>query len=329
MSQMQAGTNGTAPGASIKPKSDGQLFADWLATRKDALAAVLPRHLTADRLLKLALAAGIRQPKIFKCTRESVWLSLLTAAQLGLDCGGALGSAYLVPFNNNKKDANGNWQKVLECQLIIGYRGMIDLARRSGQIESIKAVPVFKGDTFTVVRGIDDTIEHVPDPNGSEDPKSLAFVYCVAKFKGGGYHLEVMSRKQVDMIRAKSKSKDDGPWVTDYVQMALKTVVRRAFKWLPMSIELQTKLDEIAEKVPDAVGDIIDSTASEVVNTETGEVTEDNGGSSDQPEETAQLTEGQGNTAPPIVTPQSELAGKIRGGKKTVTGGSIDADFGG
>ena len=128
---------------------------------------------------------------------------------------------------------------------------MIDLARRSGQVVSLDARAVYEGDKFDVVLGLDSRIDHVPDWQNANrtDPKKLTFVYAIAKLKDGGYQFEVMSRAEVDAIRARSKAKDDGPWVTDYAAMAIKTVVRRLFKFLPVSIEMQTAigLDEQAD----------------------------------------------------------------------------------
>lgn len=324
MTQMQAGANGSAPGTAIKPKSEGQMFADWITSRKEALAAVLPKHLTAERLCKIVIGAALKTPLLLKCTRESVWISVMNAAQLGLDCGGALGEAYLVPYRNGK---TGQY----ECQLIVGYRGMISLARRSGEIESIEAVPVYKGESFTFIRGLETKIEHPWSPDVDASPQNLIAVYMIARFKGGGHYFLPMSRREVELVKGRSKASGSGPWVTDYVAMALKTVIRRGFKMLPVSTEVVNRIEAVAERSPEVAADIIDSTATEVVDTTTGEVTEDNGGSSDQPE---QLPEGQGDTVQPIVTPQSELAGKI-GGKGTrtrsagVTGANIDDAFNG
>lgn len=214
------------------------------------IAAVLPKHVTPERLIKVVMTAALKSPQLYDCSRESIMQSVMLAAQLGLDCGGALGSAYLVPYKTT-------------CQLIIGYRGMIDLARRSGQIESINARAVFKGDEFVYEFGLNDNLRHVPMVEPSA--QGLTHVYCVAKFKDGGYHLEVMTRKEVDAIRQRSKASGSGPWVTDYVEMAKKTVIRRAFKYLPMSVELQQTLAEtVATDGGDLLGDIIDSTAREV-----------------------------------------------------------------
>lgn len=254
MSIVQSQNNG--PTGIVKNRAEG--VKDLLEKMKPQLQAVLPKHLTPERLIKVVLTAAIKTPQLYECTRESLMQSVMLAAQLGLDCGGALGSAYLVPYG-----------KV--CTLIIGYRGMIDLARRSGQIESISARAVFDGDTFDFEFGLDDRLVHVPKVEPV--PEKLTHVYCVAKFKDGGHHLEVMTRAQVNAIRARSKASGSGPWVTDYVEMAKKTVIRRAFKYLPMSIELQTTLAEtVATDGGAMLGDIIDTTATEVETAESAEV---------------------------------------------------------
>src|SRR5690349_18973964 len=123
----------------------GKNLQQLLESRKQAMAMVLPKHLSPDRLIKIALVAISKVPKLLDCNQESVLRSVMTAAELGLDCGGALGGAYLVPYGN-------------DCQLIIGYRGMIDLARRSGEIVSIEARVVWKNDKFDVKFGTDTTI---------------------------------------------------------------------------------------------------------------------------------------------------------------------------
>lgn len=322
MTTMTTGGNGTAPGTAIQPKGKGQQFAEWIMGRKDALAAVLPKHLTAERMCKIVISATIKTPLLLECTRESVWLAVINMAQLGLDCGGALGEAYLIPFRNGK---TGKY----ECQGLIGYRGMISLARRSGEIESIEAVPVYKGETFTFIRGLETKIEHPWTPDVDADPKNLIAVYMIARFRGGGHYFLPMSRREVDLVRGRSKASSSGPWVTDYVAMALKTVIRRGFKMLPLSTEVVNRIEAVAERSPEVAADIIDTTASEVNLSDAVAVVDgehDNDGSSEQPEA---LPEGQGNEAPPLVTPQSDLAGRLADKRKAVGSTDIDAAFGG
>jgi recombination protein RecT len=229
-------------GGELADQRGAETLGDLLERKKASMAAVLPKHLNPDRLIKIALVAVSRSKKLMEATPYSVLQSVMTAAQLGLDCGGALGSAYLVPFNRNQKDEGGRWLKTVECQLIIGYRGMIDLARRSGQISSIEARVVWENDKFDIKYGMETTFTHIPTLEG--DPGKLRLVYGVAKLKDGGTQFELMTRAQIDAVRSRSKSKDDGPWVTDYPEMARKTVVKRLFKYLPVSVEMAEAVEQ-------------------------------------------------------------------------------------
>jgi recombination protein RecT len=125
--------------------------------------------------------------------------------------------------------------------LIIGYRGLIDLARRSGQISRIEAHPAYEKDRFKIQFGLNPILEHEPDLSG--DPGPMILVYAVAELRDGTKQVEVMTKKQVDGIRARSKAGKSGPWVTDYDEMAKKTVVRRLCKYLPLSVELVTAFE--------------------------------------------------------------------------------------
>lgn len=215
------------------------------------IKAALPRHMTAERMARIATTEMRKVPKLGQCDPMSFLGAVIQCAQLGLEPGNALGHAYILPFDKREK-VGGQWKTVrTEAQVIIGYRGMIDLARRSGQIISIDARAVYDGDKFECVLGLDPKIDHVPDWQNAAraDASKLRFVYAVAKLKDGGLQFDVMSRAEIEAIRARSKSADNGPWVTDFPAMALKTVVRRLFKFLPVSIEIQQAvgLDEMAE----------------------------------------------------------------------------------
>lgn len=208
---------------------------------KQQMALAMPKHMTADRMMRIALTEVRKVPALGQCNIESFMGSIMQCAQLGLEPGSALGHAYLLPFGNGKaKDGKSN------CQLIIGYRGMIDLARRSGQIVSLTARTVHENDTFKYEFGLEETMHHVP---ADGDRGKMTHVYAVAKLKGGGVQFDVMSRADVDKVRSTSKAGTNGPWVTHFEEMAKKTVIRRLFKYLPVSIEIQqaVTLDERAE----------------------------------------------------------------------------------
>lgn len=197
-----------------------------LEKAKPSIVQALPRHLNADRLIKVALVAVSKDRKLQRCSPRSVLQSVMAAAQLGLDCGGLLGSGYLVPYGDT-------------CQFIAGYRGLIDLARRSGQVGAIFAYAVHEGDVFEHVLGTDPTITHRPM---AKHGAKLTHVYAVAKLVGGDTQFVVMTKDEVDDIRLRSKAGNNGPWKTDYEEMAKKTAIRRLCKYLPVSADLAAAL---------------------------------------------------------------------------------------
>lgn len=197
-------------------------LATLLKDRKDSIAQLVPKHLEPERLMRVAVNCVSKTPGLQKCTPTSLLQSVLVAAELGLEPGGALGHLYLVPFGNI-------------CTPIIGYRGLVELARRSGEVSSVRAVVVYEKDRFRMTEGLEQTIDHEPYLDG--DAGGLKYVYCVIKLRDGGYIVEVMSKAQVDAIKARSRSSSNGPWVTDYNEMAKKTVAKRGMKWAPLASE--------------------------------------------------------------------------------------------
>lgn len=231
---------------------------DLLVLRKGELQSALPRHMTADRLVRLALTACTKQPRLLECTQASLYSALLQCAQLGLEPD-LLNSAHLVPFRNTK-------QNRVECQLIPGYQGLLGLARRSGEIASVEARSVRKPpDRFRYKYGLTPILEHEPKDN--DDDKPLTHAYAIARYLHGGLpSFVVMTRKEIEKRRKRSRAADSGPWVTDFEAMALKTVLRELCKLLPSSIELKTAvaLDEahdagLPQNLPDVAGLEIDA----------------------------------------------------------------------
>jgi recombination protein RecT len=227
---------------------------------KAKIAQSCTRHLTPDRLLRVACAAVSRQPKLADCTPASLYLALANCGQLGLEPN-LLGSAYLVPFKRSIKSPDGKWSSVMEAQFIPGYRGLIELARRSGEIQTISAHVVREKDDFSYAVG--ERPIHRPYL-GEDDPGKMRLAWAIATFKDGGFQVEVMTRREIDSIRGRSKAKDDGPWVTDYEEMARKTVVRRLCKYLPLTIELA---DAVAADTAFEIGGAIDVEHSTIAET--------------------------------------------------------------
>lgn len=204
------------------------------------MALALPKSMTAERLTRIVMTECRKVPALMQCNQESFFGAVLQCAQLGLEPGSALGHCYLLPFGNGKsRDGRPN------CQLIIGYRGMIDLARRSGQIVSINAYCIHEADEFEYELGLHPDIHHRPSPLAERGP--VTYVYAVAVLKGGGVQFEVMSRAEIEAVHLQSKAGKSGPWVTHWEEMARKTVVRKLFKYLPVSIEA-IRAVEIDEK---------------------------------------------------------------------------------
>lgn len=209
-----------------------------LKSMEGEIARCLPKHLTPDRMARIAMTELRKTPKLQECDPMSFIAAIMQASQLGLEPG-VLGSCYLIPFNNNKTGK-------VECTFMPGYRGFLDLARRSGQIDSLVARAVYENDKFEYEFGLKESLVHKPN---MDEPGQFIAVYAVANLKDGGHQFDVMSKKQVDTIRAGSQGKNSDAWTKNYDEMAKKTVLRRLFKWLPCSVEMQkaVSLDEQQE----------------------------------------------------------------------------------
>ncbi|KKL56952.1 hypothetical protein LCGC14_2240250, partial [marine sediment metagenome] len=139
------------------------------------LANVLPKHMTPERVAKAALVAASRNPQLFECTRSSLALAMIKAGELGLDCSGRLGAGWLVPYWNGRIQAR-------EAQFIPGYRGLIELAKRGGEVTDLQAKLVYANDIFSVVEGSDPHIEHRPCHD--RDRGEIVGAYAIAWLRG-------------------------------------------------------------------------------------------------------------------------------------------------
>jgi recombination protein RecT len=221
---------------------------DLLEKAKSGIAAILPQHLTIERQLKIALMTTGKSKDLLECSAASILQCVVTASQLGLEPGGPLGHAYLVPYKGM-------------ATFIVGYRGLVELVRRSGTVTAFSAHIVYEKDEFLVELGTVGCIVHRPYL-GAESPGLVVAAYAVARFTDGSMQFDVMTRAQVDGIRKRSRASANGPWVTDYEEMAKKTVARRLCKYLPMAVQVAEALDtdRPEETYPD-FGAIIESEA--------------------------------------------------------------------
>lgn len=251
--------------ATVTPK---QALSKLLDDNRRAVGASLPTGYSQDRFVRLLLTAANTNPDLFECDPRSFLAAGVGAAQLGLEPNDARGLAYLVPFNDRRRG------KIV--QLIIGYRGMLDLARRSGMVSSINAFPVFEGDIFEYQFGLEPALHHVPGDH-DEDPAKLTHVYAVARIQGDPQFV-VLTRRQIDKVKASSQGAKSqySPWNTFYVEMALKTALRRLCKWLPQTVEVATAIDRDEQDLVitdlGEIGHSIDADVDDVIDTTTGEI---------------------------------------------------------
>lgn len=269
-----------------------------LQAMKGQIAAALPRHVTPERMSRVALTALRNTPKLLQCTTSSVLGSIMMASQLGLEVNTPLGHAYLIPFSNFNKRLK-RYEDV--CQLIIGYQGYLDLARRSGMVATPQATIVRKGDLFKVTYGLYPDIQHEPADDDARETRQISHVYAFAhvlpKDSGAPPIFVVLSRAEVLARKARSAGVKAGrstPWDSDEGAMYLKTGIRALWRWLPKTVEMATAgaLEERADqghsqsgawdqKVIDAMveeGVDVDAPAEENV-TEDGEILDDSKGS--------------------------------------------------
>jgi recombination protein RecT len=213
-----------------------------LEAQKNGISAMLPRHITPERLFKTMLVAANRNPDLLKCTQASLLETINRAAELGLDLSGTLGEAYPVPFNNKVK-VNGAEQWMSQCQLIIGYRGYEKLAWQSGEVSSIDAEVVCENDTFRFKKGSEVVVEWTPCLTGKRG--NAIGAYCCVTMKNGGRIARFLVKDDIEKIRNSSKSKDSPAWRNWWDEMARKCVIKRTLKDAPLSTEKLAKAMEI------------------------------------------------------------------------------------
>jgi recombination protein RecT len=195
--------------------------------RQDQLAAFLPTTRHIERFKRVVIQSLAKNPDLLQASKGSIIAAAFEAARLGLEPSGAIGGAHIVRYGQT-------------AQLIVDYRGLVELARRSDEILSIAARVVHEGESFKVHYGSQAGIEHEWDIEASPNP--ITAVYAIAKLRGGGEQFDVMTTAEVEAIRAKSRAAN-GPWRTDWAEMAKKTVLRRLCKLLPLTVEAREALD--------------------------------------------------------------------------------------
>src|SRR3954469_24627473 len=231
----------TAPARTVTPLESVRRALELM---KPQLEAALPAHLPADSLLRVVRPVLQTTPALLDCDRGSLYRAVMTCAQLGLEPDGVLGQAWLVPSKG-------------KVQLVPGYRGLLTLARDSGQILSINAQAVHRNDHFDHAYGLNERLEHVP---AGGDRGEITHFYAYARFKDGGHCFDVMSRAEVDAVR-RSGPAEGSAWMNGYAEMGQRTVLRRIARFLPLPVRKAAALADLYESgrhaALDELGEIV------------------------------------------------------------------------
>lgn len=222
-----------------------QLFENPSTLKK--ISEAVPRMVDGGRLARIALGHVMANQRLLSCSQQSLMTCLLECAKLGLEPG-VLGQCWFIPYGQT-------------AQLQIGYKGTLALCRRSGDIANVQAECVYEGDTFEFERGTDLRLRHPFNPNRTEFPdKDITHVYAIVTLKDGSQQIAVMTRAQVDAHRRRFSKAKDGPWFTDFPEMAKKTVLIRAMKYAPMSADVAVAIERDQQRDAGVDPDMVDVT---------------------------------------------------------------------
>ena len=203
------------PAAKADAKTSMQAY---IKQMQGEIKKALPAVMTPERFTRIVLSALSTNPKLGQTTPQSFLAAMMTAAQLGMEPNTPLGQAYLIPFYNNKTHCS-------ECQFQLGYKGLIDLAYRSGEVSIIQAQVVYEHDSFNYSFGLEPVLKHIP---AASDRGESTYVYAMFRTKEGGFGFDVMSMDAVRTFAQQySKSFSSGPWQTNFEEMAKKTVLKK------------------------------------------------------------------------------------------------------
>lgn len=243
-----------------KEVSATQAMSGLLKRMHTQIEKALPSVITPERFTRIALTAYSDNAALQKCDADSFLGAMMQAAQLGVEPNTPLGQAYLIPYGN-------------KVQFQLGYRGMIDLAYRSGEIQMIQAHEVHENDEFEYELGLDPKLRHIP---ALKNRGEVILYYAVFKLTNGGVGFEVMSKEDVETFaKKKSKTYRNGPWQTDFDAMAKKTLVKRLLKFAPVKSDFAravTADETIKSAISENMADLPDETVT--IDAETTALTE-------------------------------------------------------
>lgn len=213
-----------------------QSFPQMLEAYKGEIEKALPRHMSGDRMVRVALTAFRQNSDLAKCDPKSIFAAIIISSQLGLEIG-VLGHAYLVPYKT-------------ECTLIPGWRGLVDLVSRAGKA-SVWTGAVYEGDEFSYRLGDSPYLDHVPS-GGDESYDKLTHVYAIGRVKGSDWPIvEVWSKDKVVKHRSRFNKVGDRHYSYKHFEAyARKVALMQVLKYVPLSVEVAQayELDQAAEQ---------------------------------------------------------------------------------
>ena len=241
--------------------SKSMSISDMIKALEPEIKRALPSVITPERFTRMALSAINNTPKLGECSQMSFLAALMNAAQLGLEPNTPLGQAYLIPFQN---------KGVLECQFQLGYKGLINLAYRNDQLQTIQAQCVYANDQFEYELGLEPKLNHKPCIG---ERGELVAVYALFKLQNGGYGFEVMSKNDIDE-HAKKYSKavnsSYSPWKTAYSEMAMKTVVKKVLRFAPLKTDFLRAIASDETVKTELAVDMTEINGKEIIDIEEG-----------------------------------------------------------
>lgn len=203
---------------------------------KPQLAAVVPDHIKIDKLIRVCQSQINSNPDLGMVEPAKLMAGIMRCAQLGLEPGAAFSKVHLIPFNNRKKGTK-------ELNVIVGYQGLIELARRSGEVSEIYAETIRANDNFEISHGLNRDLKHSFDfgkPRGE-----IIGSYAVCKYKDGGHHFITLDLEELEAVRTRSKYPNP-IWKSDTGEMAKKTAIRRLAKLMPLTSEKSEAFNQAA-----------------------------------------------------------------------------------
>lgn len=252
-------------GSAVKTNDGKTNMQLYIKQMQGEIKKALPSVITPERFTRIVLSALSTNPKLAQTTPQSFLAAMMTAAQLGVEPNTPLGQAYLIPYFNSKTRCS-------ECQFQLGYKGLIDLAYRSGEVSMIQAQVVYENDKFSFSFGLEPALKHVPTHGDRGEP---IYVYAIFRTKDGGCGFDVMSMDDIrSFAQQYSKSFGSGPWQTNFEEMAKKTVLKRVLKYAPLKSDflrgiaqdetIKTDISEDMYAVPNTVIEVDGETGAVV-----------------------------------------------------------------